>query len=63
MNPEQPSNPVTRAKPTRDDLGLACPSCGCRHLPVWYTRQKPGYVLRVRLCRHCGRRVATRERL
>jgi len=63
MNPDRPAKPLTRDKTTRDDLGLACPSCGCRHLPVWYTRQKPGYVLRVRLCRHCGRRLTTRERL
>lgn len=63
MNAEQPSKPVVRDKPIRDDLGLACPSCGCRHLPVWYTRPKPGYVLRVRHCRHCGRKMTTRERL
>jgi transcriptional regulator NrdR family protein len=41
--------------------GLECPTCGCRHLPVRYTRQGTKYVLRVRTCRHCGRRVTTRE--
>jgi len=63
MNPKNSTKHDARDKPARDDLGLTCPSCGCRHLPVWYTRQKPGYVLRVRLCRHCGRRVTSRERL
>ncbi|MBU0639316.1 MAG: hypothetical protein KKB50_10665 [Planctomycetes bacterium] len=43
--------------------GLRCPKCGCAHLPVLYTRQKLDHVLRVRCCRNCGRRVATRERL
>ena len=50
-------------KPNRGGVGLACPACGYRHLPVWYTRQKPGHVLRVRVCRHCGKRIPTRERL
>lgn len=44
------------------EAGIACPRCGCRHLPVYYVRRRRGYVLRVRLCRHCGRRLATRER-
>ncbi len=42
--------------------GLICPRCGCRHLLVHYTRPRVGYILRVRLCRHCGRKMATRER-
>ena len=43
--------------------GLACPRCGCRHLFVVYTRAKPGHIFRVRSCRHCGRRLITRERV
>ena len=43
--------------------GLVCPKCGCRHLLVVYTRPKLEHVLRVRACRHCGKRMMTRERL
>ena len=53
---------TTKDKTTEPALGLECPKCGCRHLPVWYTRQRPGHILRVRKCRHCGRKVMTRER-
>lgn len=57
MKPEAPA-PAT-PEPKR---GLSCPRCGCDHLPVLYTRQKLGHILRVRQCRHCGRRITTRER-
>lgn len=54
---------ATTAMPPKDPAkGLACPRCGCRHLPVVYTRPKPGHILRVRECRHCGKRMSTRER-
>lgn len=55
------------AMPDNDDskekLGIACPTCGCRHLSVGYTR--PGYKIRVRIrnCRHCGRRIVTHEKI
>ncbi|MFW5832857.1 MAG: hypothetical protein ACOCYE_02015 [Pseudomonadota bacterium] len=42
---------------------LACPKCGCAHLPVRYTRHRDGYTQRVRECRHCQRRIITREKL
>jgi transcriptional regulator NrdR family protein len=41
--------------------GLECPRCGCRHLYVVYTRQRLKKILRVRECRHCGRRINTYE--
>jgi DNA-directed RNA polymerase subunit RPC12/RpoP len=47
---------------TREERGLRCPKCGCGHLPVRYTRQQSGHIMRVRKCRHCGHRVVTRER-
>jgi hypothetical protein len=47
-------------KPTR---GLCCPDCGCAVLYVVYTRQRASHVFRLRECRYCGRRVATRERI
>ena len=45
------------------DGGLQCPKCGCRHLPAQYTRRRPGHTMRVRICRHCGRRITTREQV
>jgi len=51
----------TAETPTTD--GLACPSCGCCHLPVLYTRKTPRRVKRVRECRNCGRRVTSFERI
>ena len=42
-------------------VGIECPDFGCRHLPVLYTRQRRKGVMRVRECRHCGRRVRTIE--
>ncbi len=52
----------TASAPAEEQVGLVCPKCGCQHLPVYYSRPKKGYILRVRACRHCGRRVVTRER-
>lgn len=44
--------------------GVRCPSCGCAHLPVvWTRRRASGRVLRGRECRHCGRRVTTSEQV
>ncbi len=45
------------------EAGLICPKCGCRHLFVVYTRPRAGHILRLRSCRHCGKRLLTRERL
>ena len=58
---------------TTESRGLSCRNCGCRHLPVVYTRPKPGgKVMRVRQhvrrnfsedgCRHCARRMVTWEK-
>lgn len=51
------------AKEPMAQRGLVCPRCGCRHLPVVYTRPKGGHLLRVRECRHCAKRITTRERM
>ncbi len=51
-----------RTEPTKPTQGLACPTCGCEHLPVLYTRHRLGSVRRVRQCRSCGRRIKTTER-
>ena len=43
--------------------GLECRKCGCLHFYVVYTRPQPGgVIMRLRECRHCGRRILTRER-
>jgi len=46
----------------RDERGLMCRKCGCRHFYTIYTRPKPGCILRQKECRHCGTRMVTRER-
>lgn len=43
-------------------LGLECPKCGCRHLFVVYTRAREGGIIRRKECRHCGRRISTKEK-
>lgn len=46
-----------------DSVGITCPRCGCADLRVYYTRRKAnGTIMRSRECRHCGRRVVTKER-
>ena len=50
-----------RSESEERDKGLECPRCGCRHLPVLYTRYRPKKIVRVRECRHCQRRVITYE--
>ena len=46
---------------TTEQRGLECRACGCRHFEVLYTRPRPGGIMRVRQCRHCGKRLMTRE--
>ena len=58
--PEKPPVP-TDPSPAAPPRGLECRACGCRHFEVLYTRPRPGGIMRVRQCRHCGRRMITRE--
>ena len=46
---------------TQSARGLVCRRCGCRHFDVVYTRPREGFILRLRECRNCGRRIVTRE--
>ena len=47
----------------RDERGLACRKCGCRHFRVDYTRPAwGGRLIRRRECRHCGKRMTTWEK-
>jgi transcriptional regulator NrdR family protein len=52
-NPPRPNIPA----------GLRCPRCGCRALPVYYTRSQDNHILRIRHCSQCSRRLLTRERV
>jgi len=52
------------ARQGQDDEGIKCPNCECRHCPVvktkpWHNKTR----MRQRVCRHCGRRFSTRERV
>lgn len=48
-------------------VGIACPSCGCCDLrikPGGYVRQlEDGTTKRIKVCRHCGRKVMTTEKV
>jgi transposase-like protein len=46
---------------TRNLKGLVCPDCGCADFRVKHTYSTNGGILRRRECRHCGRRLTTRE--
>lgn len=48
--------------PGKDDRGLECRRCGCRHFFVDHTRRTSGLIVRYRRCRHCGQRMTTCER-
>jgi len=51
---------MDQARPS-DGIGFECRGCGCRHFHVVYTRPNPNGITRVRACRHCGKRIVTRE--
>ena len=44
------------------ESGLACPKCGCKHVPVVYTRHALKRTVRRRECRHCAFRFTTTEK-
>jgi len=44
-------------------IGLECRTCGCRHFETIETRPRLGMILRRKACRHCGRRILTRDRV
>jgi len=51
------------AATTPPAAGLECPECGCRHFETIKSEPRTWGILRRKACRHCGRRVTTRERL
>ncbi len=56
---------MTKPSPKQDDkdVGLECPACSCRHFVVNGTVKRNNTIIRYRSCRHCGKRVSTRESL
>jgi transcriptional regulator NrdR family protein len=47
----------------KEDRGIRCRHCGCRQLPVVYTRANlRGAIQRRRKCQRCGERITTWER-
>lgn len=50
--------------PKQPDRGIECPRCGCRHFFTTHTEPlRDGRIRRRKVCRHCGRRVTTFERI
>lgn len=56
-------NAGNRATPSGEGGGIMCRKCGCRHVPVVATRRRRGQVVRKRVCRHCGHKMVTREKM
>lgn len=53
---------MTGTGPTRDEPGIRCPRCGCRHFYTTNTEPlRDGRIRRRKVCRHCGRKVVTFE--
>jgi DNA-directed RNA polymerase subunit RPC12/RpoP len=52
---------ATSEKGHQVSSGLRCPKCNCPDLRAWVTRNKGETRSRVRICRHCGHRVLTKE--
>ena len=62
LSTHEPATRTATGTLTAEQRGLECRACGCRHFEVLYTRPRPGGIMRVRRCRHCGKRLMTRER-
>ncbi len=52
-------------KPTpgsRNDVGIACSACGCRHFYTTHTEPlRDGRIRRRKVCRYCGKKLLTYE--
>ena len=58
--PDPPPARGTKMPPPRPE-GLECRDCGCQDFRTDNTRKRGNAIIRSRHCRHCGRRVTTRE--
>ena len=64
LRKQQPAIWELASRATNDGVGLVCPRCNGRDFRVIYTRrQEHDTIVRRRECRHCGRRITTRERV
>ena len=53
---------MKQPKPVRAERGICCPQCGCRHFFTTNTEPlRDGRIRRRKVCRHCGRKLATYE--
>ena len=53
---------MNHAPDNKDDRGICCPRCGCRHFYTTHTEPlRDGRIRRRKVCRHCGRRTVTYE--
>ncbi len=53
---------MKNTRPSRDDMGICCPRCGCRHFKTTNTEPlRDGRIRRRKTCRHCGRKLVTFE--
>jgi hypothetical protein len=51
-----------KADAAPEPVGIPCPKCGCCEFFVVYVRKRRSHILRRRECRHCGKRITTREK-
>lgn len=58
---DQDNGTKTPKTPLEASPGLECPRCGGTWFRVVYTRPNVRAIVRRRECRHCGRRIRTRE--
>jgi hypothetical protein len=55
---------MNKSKEQLPDVGIRCPSCGCRHFFTTHTEPlRNDRVRRRKSCRNCGRKVVTFEML
>jgi len=53
---------VSQSRDKKDDRGICCPLCGCRHFYTTHTEPlRDGRIRRRKVCRHCGRKSVTYE--
>lgn len=56
---DEAARPTDQTGPDR----LRCRKCGCPHLPVLRTVHRLRTVIRYRVCRNCGLRMRTTEKI
>lgn len=57
------TTPQTPETPAGQGGGIECRKCGCVDLRVTRTWRGPRFIRRTRVCRHCGTRNVTTEKI